>query len=120
MEIQPHLANKMGDFDLNMAIGGRFKLLENFAENLMFMPEVFKSSENIFGGGDIIQSLELEFDPVDPNTFYFSTSEGLFKCNRRESTVPLRLNTEGLGSPSALSMSDDSYLLVGFTCGSIA
>jgi len=32
---------------------------------------------------------------------------------------PLRLDTQGLGSPSALSMSDKGYLLVGFTCGSI-
>lgn len=30
------------------------------------------------------------------------------------------MNTEGLGAPSALSMSDSQYLLVGFTCGSIA
>lgn len=29
------------------------------------------------------------------------------------------MDTTGLGSPSALSMSDKGYLLVGFTCGSI-
>lgn len=64
--------------------------------------------------------MELEFDPNDNNVFYFSSSESLFKCNRRDSNVPTKLNTEGLGAPSALSMSDSDYLLVGFTCGSIA
>jgi len=64
--------------------------------------------------------MELEFDPNDNNVFYFSSSAALFKCNRRESNIPVRLNTEGLGAPSALSMSDSDHLLVGFTCGSIA
>jgi len=32
---------------------------------------------------------------------------------------PVQLDTNGLGSPSSLSMSDKGYLLVGFTCGSI-
>lgn len=41
MEIQAHIAEKIGNFDLNLNIGGRYKLLENFSENLMFMPEVF-------------------------------------------------------------------------------
>ena len=27
-------------FDLNLSIGGRFKLLENFSENLMFKPGI--------------------------------------------------------------------------------
>ena len=64
--------------------------------------------------------MELEFDPADSNVFYFSTSGALFKCNRRESTIPTKLITEDLGAPSALSMSDSGYLLVGFVCGSIA
>lgn len=34
MEIQEHVANKIGDFDLNLCIGGRFKLLENYSVNL--------------------------------------------------------------------------------------
>jgi hypothetical protein len=41
----------MGDHDLNLNIGGRYKLLENFSENLMFMPEVF--SQQIEDGEDI-------------------------------------------------------------------
>lgn len=28
------------DFDLSIRIGGRFKLIENFNENLMYMPEL--------------------------------------------------------------------------------
>jgi hypothetical protein len=35
LEIQPHIAEKLNDFDLNMSIGGRFKLLENYSENMM-------------------------------------------------------------------------------------
>jgi len=64
--------------------------------------------------------MELEFDPTDTNIFYFSTSRALFKCNRRHSPIPVKLETSGLGAPSALSMSDKQYLLAGFTCGSIA
>ena len=40
IEIQPHIAEKLNDFDLSMRIGGRFKLLENFSENLMYVPEL--------------------------------------------------------------------------------
>lgn len=35
LEIQAHIAEKLNDFDLNMSIGGRFKLLENYSENMM-------------------------------------------------------------------------------------
>lgn len=69
---------------------------------------------------DLTQSLELEFDSSDSNTFYFSSSEGLFKFNRKLASTPCKLDTQGLGSPSSLSMSDKGYLLVGYTCGSIA
>jgi hypothetical protein len=117
MELQSHIADKIGDYDLNLNIGGKFKLLENFSENLMFMPEVF---DNADGFNDVAQSMDLEFDPNDTNVFYFSTSESLFRCNRRISNVPVKLNTEGLGAPSCISISDSQYLIVGFTCGSIA
>lgn len=105
----------LNDLDLSMRIGGRFKLLENYSENLMFMPEI--ATHTI--GYDISQGLELEFDNKDSGIFYFSIVNGLFKFNRRESGIPTKLDTVGLGSPSALSMSDRGYLLVGFTCGSI-
>ena len=65
-----------------MTIGGRFKLLENYTVNLMFVSD-------IFNGEEVAQSLELEFDPTDHNIFYFSTSDKLYKCNRRESETPI-------------------------------
>lgn len=116
IELPPHIADKVGVTDLNLNIGGRYKLLENFQENLMFMPEVFNDD----GFADIGQSMDLEFDPKDTHVFYFSTSESLYRCNRRISNVPTKLSTEDLGAPTAISMSDDKYLLVGFSCGSIA
>jgi hypothetical protein len=115
-EIQQHIAEKIGDFDLNMTIGGRFKLLENYSENLMLSSNVFSVDEQL----DIAQSMDIEFDPTDPNTFYFSHSEGLFKFNRKISSEPNKLDTVGMGTPTCLSVSDRGYLLVGFTCGSIA
>jgi hypothetical protein len=39
MELQPHIAEKM-DSDLTMRIGGRFKLIENFSENLLYLPQL--------------------------------------------------------------------------------
>ena len=50
LEIQAHLADKIGDYDLHLNMGGRFKLLENFSESMMFMPEIF---ENLDGMSDI-------------------------------------------------------------------
>jgi hypothetical protein len=78
LEIQAHIAEKMNDYDLNMSIGGRFKLLMNYSESLMQFPEVM--GKDLL---DLTQSLELEFDTNDSNTFYFSSSEGLFKYNRK-------------------------------------
>ena len=78
-------------------------MLNNWSESLMFMPEIFNYADEF---KDIAQSLELEFDPVNNDVFYFSTTEALFRCDRRETAVPVKLNTEGLGAPSALSMSD--------------
>lgn len=51
MELQAHIAEKIGNFDLNLNIGGTYKLLENFSENLMFMPEVF--DDQIEGGEEV-------------------------------------------------------------------
>ena len=99
-----------------MSLSGRFKLLENYTENLLYMPEVMGHHGDVH---DISQSLELEFDNTDPNTFYFSVVDGLFKFNRRQSSIPTKLDTTGLGAPTALSMSDSGYLLAGFDCGSI-
>lgn len=47
IEIQPHIAEKMNDLDLNMKVGGRYKLLVNYSENLLLMPEVFSVSGDL-------------------------------------------------------------------------
>jgi hypothetical protein len=116
-------SNKVNDFDLSMRIGGRFKLIENFSLSLLYIPKredkrsLIKES---FLEASVSQSLELEFNQQDTNIFYLSTPNGLYKFNRREEPLELtQLDTKGLGSPSAISMSDQGYLLVGFTCGSI-
>lgn len=118
MEVSGGMGGGFNEFDLNLSMGGRFKLLENYSESILHMAE-----QMISQGGksieDISQSLELEFDNTDPNIFYFSMVDALFKYDRKQSTIPTKLDTLGLGSPSALSMSDKGYLLVGFTCGSI-
>lgn len=75
----------MNEFDLSMSIGGKYKLLENYSENLMMMKEVVGSHSSMH---EISQSMELEFDNRDPNTFYFSTCDGLFKFDRKQSKKP--------------------------------
>lgn len=47
IEIQQHIAEKMNDFDLNMKVGGRYKLLGNYSENLLLIPEVFSTSGDL-------------------------------------------------------------------------
>lgn len=109
LEMEEHIAEKMTDFELNMSVGSRFKLIENFNQDLT---ETGVAAEST--------GLELAFDHSDLNKFYFGCSDGLFKVDRRISSEPTRLSNAGLGVPSALSMSDDKYLLAGFSCGSIA
>ena len=92
-------------------------MLQNFSENMMFMPEIF---DNPDGMNDIAAALQIEFDPKDQNIFYFSTSSSLFKCSRKDTDIPAKLETVGLGAPTALAMSDEGFLLAGFACGSIA
>jgi len=94
------MVSKLGDHDMHLSIGGRFKLLENYTINLNFVPNLFDNMD------DMTMTLDLEFDPNDQNIFYFSTSGNLYKCNRRESDTPVKMNTDGLGAPTALSMSD--------------
>lgn len=76
--------------------------------------------ENVINFEDVIQSIEVEFDPEDPQIFFFATTEGLFKVNQKEkSSKPVKMDTIGLNSPTALSMSDKGYLLAAYACGSI-
>jgi hypothetical protein len=122
MEIQAHIAEKQENNDPNLNIGGRFKLLENYSKDMMYEPEIMEHNQTPEGFPiqDVTQSMYLEADPKDPNVFYFSSTNALFKCDRRVSNEPVRLDTTGLGAVSCLSMSDNQYLLAGFTCGSIA
>ena len=107
LEMEEHIAEKMTEFELNMSVGSCFKMIQNFSQDLTL------SAADTTG-------LTLEFDQTDPNKFLFGCTSGLYKVDRKISPEPTRLSTEGLGAPAALSMSDDKYLLVGFTCGSIA
>lgn len=107
LEMEEHVAEKMTEFELNMSVGSRFKMIQNFSQDLTL------SAADTTG-------LTLEFDQTDANKFMFGCTSGLYKVDRKISQEPTKLSNEGLGAPSALSMSDDKYLLAGFTCGSIA
>lgn len=65
--------------------------------------------------------MEIEFDPTDSFVFFFSTSDtGLFKVDKKEkNSDPVKMDTLGMNSPTALSMSDRGYLLAAYSCGSI-
>jgi hypothetical protein len=87
-----------------------------FTDNLKAYPNVI----DFFNFEDLTQSIEIEFDPCDPKLFFFSTSEGLFKVNKNDQkSVPLKMNTIGLNSPTGLSLNNEGYLLASFSCGSI-
>ena len=47
IEVQSHAKERLGDNDLNLNLGGRFKLMENYSENLMFNPDIFDGSSDI-------------------------------------------------------------------------
>ena len=59
MEIQSHLIT---DFDLNMTIGGKFKMTMVYSDNLMNYPNVI----DLITIEDLTQSLDIEFDSTDP------------------------------------------------------
>ena len=46
----------------------------NYTDNLF-------EYENVIDFENVIQSIELEFDPEDSQIFFFATTEGLFKVN---------------------------------------
>jgi hypothetical protein len=110
---------------MHLSIGGRFKLHENYTMTGIMNVDPEGGFAVIPGiwdprAPDLACTMDLQFDPNDHNVFYFTTSQGVFKCNRRESDEPVKLGSDGLGTPTCLSMSDSEYLLVGFSCGSIA
>lgn len=105
--------NMVMDLELNLCLGGKFKMALNYTDNLLkyIMNDEFN---------DIIESIEIEFDPTDSQMFFFSTSTGLFKLDKHEeSSVPVKMDTIGLNSPTAISLSDKGFLLAAYSCGSI-
>ena len=47
MEIQSN-SKGVNEFDLSMSIGSKYKLLENFQENLMMMKEIMGQNSTAF------------------------------------------------------------------------
>lgn len=112
-EVASHLIT---DYDLNISLGGKFKMAMNYTDNLMQYSHVIDLSVI----EDVTQGIEIEFDPEDAQIFFFSTSEGLFKVDKSDgSEGPIKMDTIGLNSPTALSMCDKGFLLAAFSCGSI-
>ena len=111
--------NLTGEYDLNMSIGCKFKLSLNFTENLLDHPAVLAEDDPL-GLNFASETVEIEFDPVDPQLFFFSTSRGLFKIDKNETVAtPQLLDTVGLNCPTALSICDRGFLLAAYSCGSI-
>jgi hypothetical protein len=105
------------DEDYNMAVWGSIRMSMVLTDNLTLYPNVIDPLclENPSFGMDV------EFDPADPQVFFFSTSQGLFKMDMKLSdSAPTKMDNIGLNAPTALSMSDKGYLLAAYSCGSIA
>lgn len=75
IEISPHM--RMDD-DLHLSLGGQYKMVLNYTDNLMDYPNVI----DFMRMEDLTESIEIEFDPSEPQVFFFSTSEGLFKIDK--------------------------------------
>ena len=65
------------DYDVNLCLGGKFKMALNYTDNLLAHLDPLDLD-------NVIESMEIEFDPIDPLVFFFSTSKGLFKLDKRE------------------------------------
>ena len=103
-------------YDVNMNIGCNYRMALSYSENLFAYDEVL--DYNMFD--DLTQSVEIEFDPKDPQVFFFSTGQGLFKLDKKDlNAKPIKMNTLGLNNNTALSLCDKGYLLAAFSCGSI-
>lgn len=118
--------------DFNIALGGKQKMALSFYDELFNYDQVMELNPGIpyqENGkklwtaplDSIVQTMEIEFDPTDSFTFFFSNSDtGLFKVDKKDkNNEPVKLDTMGLNAPTALSMSDKGLLLAAFSCGSI-
>ena len=77
IEMQSHL---ISDYDVNMNLGGKFKMTMVYTDNLMLYPNVIDA----YSFTEITQNIEIEFDPEESQIYYFTTSEGLFKMDKRD------------------------------------
>lgn len=111
-----HLDLPNSNFDLNVKSSSKFKMVPIFSDRLFEYPDCIDLFDE-----KSLQYVEIEFDPVDPQLYFFSTSLGLFKIHRNDDvrTEPQKMDTIGLNSPTALSLCDKGYLLAAFSCGSI-
>lgn len=50
--------NMVSDYELNLCLGGKFKMALNYTDNLL---QYIKNEDF----DDIIESMEIEFDPTD-------------------------------------------------------
>ena len=118
--INEQASHLVSDYDLNMSLGGKFKLLINYSDNLFEYENVIDQNFMM----DITSSIEIEFDPTDSTIFFFTTTEGLFKVDKKmmdkqAGQKPVKMDTMGLNSPTAISLCDKGYLLAAYSCGSI-
>ena len=111
-----HLDLPNSNFDLNVKSSSKFKMVPIFSDRLFEYPDCIDLFDE-----KSLQYVEIEFEPVDPQLYFFSTSLGLFKIHRNDDvrTEPQKMDTIGLNSPTALSLCDKGYLLAAFSCGSI-
>ena len=65
--------------DINLTMDAKFKMTLNYTDNLTDYSNVV----DIFRSDDLTQSIDIEFDPVEPQICFFSTSNGLFKIDKR-------------------------------------
>ena len=54
--------------------GSKYKMVPIFSDRLYDYPDVIDLFDD-----QSLQYVEIEFDPVDPQLYFFSTSMGLFK-----------------------------------------
>jgi len=65
--------------DINMSLGCKYKMAPIFSDNLFMYPNVIDLADD-----SQIQYVEIEFDPLDPQLYFFSTSKGLFKIHKTD------------------------------------
>lgn len=81
--LEIHGENLTSEYNLNMNIGCKLKLQLNFSDSLTNYPNVL-SEDDPLGVNLASESVEIEFDTLDPQIFFFSTSRGLFRIDKSD------------------------------------